>query len=112
MAQIPHGPDNLICPLTLSAPLGPSKMSKVCHKCPLWVQLRGTNPNTGAEVDHWGCSLSHLPMLLVENAQQARAAGAATESMRNEIVKRMDAPRPIAVEMLPPHEPPPYKLLG
>jgi hypothetical protein len=70
-------------------------MAKVCHTCPLWVQLRGNNPNTGKEVDHWGCSLSHLPMLLIENAQQMRQAGAATENMRNEIVKRMDAPRPI-----------------
>jgi hypothetical protein len=59
------------------------------------VQLRGTNPNTGAEVDQWNCSLATLPLLLVENAQQARAAGAATESMRNEIVKRMDKPRPV-----------------
>ena len=95
MAQIPHGPDTLVCPLHKE------KMAKVCHKCPLWVMLRGTNPNTGKEVDEWQCSLSALPMLLIENAQQARQAGAATESMRNEIVKRMD--RPIQVgPQLPP----------
>lgn len=102
--QIPRGPDNLICPLHKT------KMAKVCHTCPLWVQLRGVNPNTGQEVDKWNCSLATLPMLLVENAQQARQAGAATESMRNEIVKRMDAPRPVQVEMLPPSDP--YKMLG
>ncbi len=86
MPQIPRGPDNLVCPLHKT------KMSKVCHTCPLWVQLRGKNPNTGEEVDQWNCSLATLPMLLVENAQQARQTGAATESMRNEIVKRMDRP--------------------
>jgi hypothetical protein len=81
MTQIPHGPDNLICPLHRS------KMSKVCHTCPLWVQLRGKNPNTGAEVDQWNCSLASLPMLLVENAQQSRQNGAATESFRNTMVQ-------------------------
>lgn len=86
MTQIPRGPDALVCPLHRT------KMSKVCHTCPLWVQLRGKNSNTGAEVDQWNCSLATLPMLLVENAQQARQAGAATENMRNEIVKRMDRP--------------------
>jgi len=88
MSQIPHGPDHLYCPLHRS------KMSKCCHVCPLWVQLRGVNPNTGKEVDSWQCSLAALPMLLVENAQQSRQNGAATESMRNEIVKRMDQPTP------------------
>jgi hypothetical protein len=86
MAQIPPGPKHLVCPLHQKS------MASVCHKCPLWVCLRGSNPNTGKEVDEWQCSLATLPMLLVENAQQARQAGAATESMRNEIVKRMDRP--------------------
>ena len=86
MKQIPRGPEHLYCPTWKK------KMSAVCHTCPLWVQLRGRNPNTGEEVDSWQCSLASLPMLLVENAQQARSAGAATESMRNEIVKRMDRP--------------------
>jgi len=81
MAQIPHGPDNLYCPLHRA------KMAKVCHTCPLWVQLRGINPNTGAEVDHWNCSLSALPMLIVENANQSRQNGAATESFRNPMVQ-------------------------
>jgi len=32
-----------------------------------------------------------MPMLMIEVAQKANQAGAATETMRNEIVKRMDA---------------------
>jgi len=95
MSQIPRGPEHLVCPLHKA------KMSKVCHTCPLWVQLRGKNPNTGQEVDKWDCSLATLPILLVENAQQARQHSAATESMRNEIVKRMD--RPISIPQIEGH---------
>jgi len=58
--------------------------------CPWWKHVRGTNPNTGEDVDSWQCAIAWLPMLLIENAQQSRSAGAATESMRNEIVERMD----------------------
>lgn len=84
MTQIPRGPDNLKCPLHRTW------MSKVCHTCPLWVQLRGKNPNTGADVDSWQCSLASLPMLLIENAQQTRQNGAATESLRNELIRAAD----------------------
>ena len=65
-------------------------MSKVCHKCPLWINVRGSDPNTGKEVDEWGCSIAWLPHLLIENANQTRQAGAATESFRNEMVKASD----------------------
>lgn len=88
MPQIPRGPENLICPLHKKA------MEHVCHKCPWWTQIRGKNPNTGEDVDRWDCSLSFLPMLLIENSQQARHNGAATESMRNELVRLASRPRP------------------
>lgn len=49
--------------------------------------MRGSNPNTGAEVDEWGCAIAWLPMLMVENSQMQRHTGAAVESFRNEMVK-------------------------
>lgn len=55
--------------------------------CAWFTQLRGTNPNTGKEVDEWGCAVAWLPMLMVENSQQQRQTGAAVESFRNEMVK-------------------------
>ena len=55
-------------------------------QCSWFTQLRGTNPNTGKEIDEWGCAMTWLPVLLVENAQQSRHAGAAIESFRNEVV--------------------------
>lgn len=60
-------------------------------KCAWYAQVRGMNPNTGEMVDNWGCSMAWLPVLLIENAQQGRQAGAAIESFRNEVVKQQDA---------------------
>ena len=56
-------------------------------KCAWFTQVRGTNPNTGKEVDEWACAMAWLPMLLIENSQQQRQTGAAVESFRNEMVK-------------------------
>jgi hypothetical protein len=55
--------------------------------CAWFIQVRGTNPNTGKEVDEWACSMAWLPVLLIENSQQQRQTGAAVESFRNEMVK-------------------------
>jgi cyanate permease len=38
--------------------------------------MKGTNPNDGKEVDEYACAIAWLPMLLVENAMQARQTGA------------------------------------
>jgi len=56
-------------------------------ECAWFIQLRGTNPNTGKEVDEWGCAMAWQPILAVENSQQMRQTGAAIESFRNEVVK-------------------------
>lgn len=59
-------------------------------KCSWFTQLRGNNPNTGKEIDEWGCAVTWLPLLLIENSQQQRQTGAAVESFRNEMVKSND----------------------
>jgi len=56
-------------------------------QCSWFTQVRGTNPNNGQEVDEWGCAVTWLPMLMIENSQQQRQTGAAVESFRNEMVK-------------------------
>jgi len=56
-------------------------------ECSWFTQVRGTNPNTGKEVDEWGCAVTWLPVLLIENSQQQRQTGAAVESFRNEAIK-------------------------
>lgn len=60
-------------------------------QCNWFIQVRGTDTNTGKEVDEWGCSVAWLPHLLIENANQMRQAGAATESFRNEFVNSAQA---------------------
>jgi hypothetical protein len=56
-------------------------------KCSWYTQVRGMNPNTGEEVDDWACAVAWMPMMQIETSQQARQAGAAVESFRNEMVK-------------------------
>lgn len=56
-------------------------------QCAWFTLVRGTNPNTGKEVDEWACAVAWLPVLLIENSQQQRSTGAAVESFRNEMVK-------------------------
>jgi len=81
MASKPVADDGLVCPLHQKP------TEKVCHKCPLWILVRGKDPQSEKEVDHWACSLAWLPMLIIENSQQQRATGNAIESFRNEMVK-------------------------
>lgn len=56
-------------------------------QCAWLTQIRGKNPNTGKDVDEWGCAISWLPILSIENSQQQRQTGAAIESFRNEMVQ-------------------------
>ncbi len=66
----------------------PLNKFKPCKKleCAWFIEVRGTNPNTGDETSEWGCAISWLPVMLIENAQQSRQTGAAIESFRNAVV--------------------------
>ena len=67
-------------------------------KCSWFTQMRGTNPNTGKDVDEWGCAITWLPVLLVENSQQQRQTGAAVESFRNEMVNANEISQRVLLE--------------
>ena len=73
-----------ICPL----------MGKTCigFQCAWFTKVMGHNPQTGKPVEEWACAVAWLPMLAIENSQNSRMSGAAVESFRNEMVKRMDMP--------------------
>jgi len=66
----------------------PLNKFKPCQKfeCAWYTQIRGTDPNTGKEIDSYGCAVAWLPTLLIENSQQSKQTGAAVESFRNEMV--------------------------
>ena len=70
-------------------------------KCAWFTQVRGTNPQTGQEVDEWGCAVNWMPMLLIENSQQQRQTGAAVESFRYETISRISQ----TISMKPIEEP-------
>lgn len=56
-------------------------------KCQRWMQIAGTNPNTGEPVNRYNCIDDWIPMLLIENSQMQHQTGAAVESFRNEMVE-------------------------
>jgi hypothetical protein len=58
------------------------------HKCQWYIQLHGTNPNTGKPVDEFGCAVAFLPLLSIEIAQKSNQTGAAVESFRNVVTKQ------------------------
>lgn len=81
MPQKPIADKGSVCPFHNK------DMSKVCHTCPLWIHIRGTNPNTGADEDRWSCAFAWLPVLMIENSQMQRQTGAAVESFRNAVTR-------------------------
>ena len=66
-------------------------------KCSWFTQLRGKNPNTGQDIDEWGCAIAWMPVLMVDNSQQQRQTGAAIESFRNEMVRSNEESARIAI---------------
>lgn len=66
-----------------------------CKKldCGWFIQIRGVNPNTGEEVDQWGCAVAWMPIMMIENSNMQRQTGAAVESFRNEMVKANEVGR-------------------
>lgn len=68
-----------ICPLL--------KKSCIEHGCAWYTHLVGVNPNTGKQVDEFGCSVAWMPFLVLENAKETRQGAAAVESFRNEMVE-------------------------
>ena len=56
-------------------------------RCNWFMLVRGKNPQTGDDIDEWGCAMTWMPVLLIENSQQQRQTGAAVESFRNEVAK-------------------------
>jgi hypothetical protein len=64
------------------------------------MKVVGKNPNTGQEVDDWGCAIAWMPVLMIENSQQQRSTGAAVESFRNEMVKANDSSQQVLLATL------------
>lgn len=66
-------------------------------ECAWFLKIRGSNPNTGEDIDDWGCSMAWLPILTIENSQMQRQTGAAVESFRNEMVKANEVSQQVLI---------------
>lgn len=53
--------------------------------CPKFVNIKMRNPQTGEMVDKFGCVDGFLPLLLIENSQQTRQAGASIDQLRSDV---------------------------
>lgn len=79
--------------IKISCPLGhqcETAKDNVVHRCAWYIQVRGKNPQTGIDLDEWGCAMAWTPVLLIENARTNRSTAVAIESFRNEVVKQND----------------------
>lgn len=71
--------DGEFCPL----------IKNVCarHQCAWFIKLVGMDPQTGQQVDKFGCAVSWLPMLLIENSNQQRQTAAGVDKVANVAAK-------------------------
>ena len=72
-------------------------------KCSWFTQLRGVDPQTGKEVEDWGCAIAWMPALLIENSSQQRSTASEVEALRNQVFnKQQEANKfnPINIESL------------
>lgn len=67
-------------------------------RCRFWINVQGTNPQTGEVVNHYDCSMAWMPVLMIENSKVNRETGAAVESFRNEMVKSNDINTQVLLE--------------
>lgn len=84
----------------------------VLYRCPWYVQVKGFDPNTGAEIDHWACAIAWMPTLLINTANETRQGAAATESFRNEMVKQGTQTQNVMLAVAQLASRKPEKLLG
>lgn len=67
-------------------------------RCPWYTQVRGRNPNTGEDVDNWGCAIAWMPTLMINTANETRQGAAATESFRNDMVRQGEQTQRVLIE--------------
>jgi hypothetical protein len=68
---------------------------KKCKKdtrtdCPCYIEWIETNGQTGEQRIKKGCIFQILPELLIENTKSNNGLHSITNSLRNELIKRMD----------------------
>lgn len=69
-------------------------MAKLCpyigeacleHGCMMYINVRGVHPQSGQEIDQWGCTFTWLPVLLIENSAKQIQTAAEIGALRDDI---------------------------
>lgn len=66
--------------------------------CAWFMKVQGQHPNTGEQIDEWGCSMAWMPVLLINSAREQHSTATAVESFRNEMVKAQEASQQILLQ--------------
>lgn len=72
--------DGEFCPLI--------KEKCVRHKCAWFTKVVGLDPQSGQQVDRWGCAVAWLPILTIENSNQQRQTAAGIDKVSNQITRQ------------------------
>jgi len=76
---------------------------KVQHNCPInnfepckqlecawFTKLVGKNPQGEKEIEEWGCAVTMLPLILIDQNVGIRGTQSAVESFRNKMIEQQD----------------------
>ena len=59
------------------------------YKCVEWINLMGTHPQSGEQINNWMCARVAHSLLLVENANKTRQVAASVDKHRNIFVRAL-----------------------
>jgi hypothetical protein len=57
------------------------------HECALYIKVVGMNPQTGETIDRHGCTFAHLPLLMIEQANEVRKTAASVDKTATQVNK-------------------------
>ena len=64
-----------------------SKDGQRIQRCSWYQLIKGQHPQTGEIIDEWGCAVTWINVLMIEQTKNIHSSAAAIESFRNETVK-------------------------
>ena len=67
-------------------------------ECGWFMKVVGKDPQSNKDIEEWGCAVTWMPILTIENSQQQRHTSAAVESFRNEMVKSNEASQQVLLQ--------------
>jgi len=67
-------------------------------ECGWFMKVVGKDPQSDKDIEEWGCAVTWMPVLTIENSQQQRQTSAAVESFRNEMVKSNEASQQVLLQ--------------